>query len=132
MTHDEFLKLFNRRFIGGYDLNTKLLNNNYPPHNIELLEDGKYLLTMAIAGFTREEVTIKMENDRLEISGKKNNDGLERTFLHQGIADREFTKTFNLMEHIKVISAEMKNGLLYINLEKIVPEDMKPKYISIS
>jgi molecular chaperone IbpA len=103
----------------------------YPPYNIEMLEDEKYTITVAVAGFSQEEIDIQVENNVLTIHGKKS-DNVERNFLYQGIANRSFERKFNLADHIEVTGAALNNGLLVINLVKEVPEAMKPRKIEIS
>ncbi|TNC82553.1 MAG: heat-shock protein [Oleiphilus sp.] len=106
-------------------------NNGYPPYNIEALGKDKYQITLAVAGFSESELDIQSNHNRLTIKGNQTENRKERTFLHQGIANRNFERTFELAEHVKVIGAELKNGLLIIDLEKEIPEAMKPRKIEI-
>jgi len=103
----------------------------YPPYNIEVLEDEKYTITVAVAGFDQDEIDIQVENGVLTIRGKKNDD-VERKYLYQGIANRSFERKFNLADHIEVTGAALNNGLLSVSLVKEVPEAMKPRKIEIS
>lgn len=106
-------------------------NTGYPPYNIEALDESRYQITLAVAGFAEENLNIESEMNRLKITGTqaKADDG--RRFLHQGIAGRSFERTFELAEHVNVTGAHLENGLLVIDLVKEVPERMKPRQIDI-
>jgi len=125
----------------GFDRMANLLDNaartgqsqpSYPPYNIEQLDEDKYLITMAVAGFEEQELDIVAENNTLTVEGKKQTDDVEHKFLHQGIAARNFKHRFQLAEHVKVNNAELKHGLLNISLVREIPEAMKPRKISIN
>jgi molecular chaperone IbpA len=107
---------------------------SYPPYNIELLEQDKYRITMAVAGFTSDEISVQTENSTLTVSATRAPVEGEKkpTYLHQGIAERSFRRQFRLADHVKVVSADLVNGLLHIYLEKEVPEAMKPRQIPIN
>ncbi len=105
---------------------------SYPPYNIELVNDDQYQITMAVAGFDSSEIDIESENDTLKIIGRKQKDDGKRTFLHRGIAARDFEHRFRLADHVKVVGATMANGLLSIQLVREVPEAMKPRKIAIN
>jgi Molecular chaperone (small heat shock protein) len=107
---------------------------SYPPYNIELLEKDKYRITMAVAGFTEDEIVIENENNTLTVSATRAQKEGEpkRTYLHQGIAERSFKRQFRLADHVKVLGATLVNGLLHIELERQVPEEMKPRRIPIN
>jgi molecular chaperone IbpA len=104
---------------------------SYPPYNVELVAEDKYLITMAVAGFDRAEIEIETERDNLKIVGRKPKDDSKRTFLHRGIAARDFEQRFQLADHVKVTSARLDNGLLHIELVREIPEAMKPRKIAI-
>jgi len=87
---------------------------------------------MAIAGFEESELDIQIENSVLTVSGKKVNDEKEHKYLHQGIAARNFEHRFQLADHVKVVQADLSNGLLNINLVREIPETMKPRKITIN
>jgi molecular chaperone IbpA len=106
-------------------------NAAYPPYNIETLEENHYQITLALAGFTQEDVKITSEQNVLVVRGKTNND-VERKYLHRGIATRSFERKFQLADHVKVTTAAMENGLLHVRLMKEVPETMKPRTIEIN
>lgn len=103
----------------------------YPPYNIELLDKDQYQITMAIAGFAEEELELQTEKQTLTVSGKKQSDNVDKNYLHQGIAARNFERRFQLADHVEVTGAKLTNGLLYIDLARKIPEAMKPKKISI-
>ena len=103
----------------------------YPPYNIELLEQDQYRITMAVAGFTSEELDIQSEQRTLTVKGRRDNDRLEHNYLHRGIAARNFERRFQLADHIEVTGARLDHGLLHIDLIREVPEAMKPKQIPI-
>ena len=104
---------------------------SYPPYNIERLDKDEYQITMAVAGFTQDELTIQSEQQALKVRGEKAGDSTERQYLHQGIAARNFERVFQLAEHVRVVSANIENGLLHIDLRREVPEAMKPRQIPI-
>ncbi|MBK1698841.1 Hsp20 family protein [Rhodovibrio salinarum] len=103
----------------------------YPPYNIEKLGEDAYRITMAVAGFSEDELEVTTKDTTLVVSGKaKENEG-EATFLHRGIARRAFERRFALAEHIKVTGARLENGLLHVELVREVPEAKKPRTIEI-
>ena len=105
---------------------------SYPPYNIEKTEEDGYRITMAVAGFAEDEIEVTVQDDRLIVTGKRDNTAEEaRKFLHRGIATRAFERRFELADHIKVSGAGMENGLLHIDLVREVPEAMKPRTIKI-
>lgn len=104
---------------------------SYPPYNIELVAEDKYRITMAVAGFDRSELEIEVENENLKVSGRKTREDSPKTYLHRGIAARDFEHRFQLADHVKVVAAGLENGLLNIELVREVPEAMKPRKISI-
>ena len=107
---------------------------SFPPYNIEALDKDKYRITMAVAGFSDNELTIESENNTLKVTGTKANkdENAERKFIHQGIAERNFERKFQLGEHVKVIGAFVEHGLLSIDLEREIPEALKPRKIAIN
>jgi molecular chaperone IbpA len=108
--------------------------SSYPPYNVELLAEDQYRITMAIAGFSEEELDIESKQNTLIVTGTKtsNDSKIERKFLHQGIAERNFERKFQLGEHVKVIGAFVEHGLLSIDLEREIPEALKPRKIAIN
>jgi len=103
----------------------------YPPYNIEKLGDDDYQITMAVAGFAPDELNVTVQDDTLLIAGRSLEDNDERRFLHQGIAKRAFERRFELAETIKVGDAHFENGLLQIDLKRVIPEHKKPRNIQI-
>jgi len=108
--------------------------SSYPPYNVELLAEDQYRITMAIAGFADEELEIESKQNTLIVTGTKpsSKDKTDRKFLHQGIAERNFERKFQLGDHVKVIGAFMEHGLLNIDLEREIPEALKPRKIAIN
>lgn len=106
---------------------------SFPPYNIEALDKDKYRITMAVAGFSDSELTIESENNTLKVSGTKadKQENAERKFIHQGIAERNFERKFQLGDHVKVLGADLENGLLSIDLQREIPEALKPRKIEI-
>ena len=107
-------------------------NTGYPPYNIELLGENRYRIAMAVAGFSMQELEITSEGEKLLVKGNKAPTKDDRKYLHQGIAERGFERTFQLADHVTVLSAELENGLLNIDLVREIPEAMKPRKIEIS
>ncbi len=122
----------------GFDRMAQLLDQanridqtpSYPPYNIESIDDNHYRITLALAGFGDNDLEITSEQNTLTVKGKKDND-VEGKFIHRGIANRSFERRFQLADHVKVKSANMNNGLLHIELEREIPEAMKPRTIAI-
>ena len=139
MTTFDFAPLF--RTSVGYDRLASLMNsahrgesgNNFPPYNIQKAGDNQYRITMAVAGFSEEELDITSENNKLLVSGTKpeEKESEDNAYLYRGIATRSFERRFNLAEHVKVTGARLDNGLLHIELEREIPEAMKPRKIEI-
>lgn len=124
----------------GYDHLSSLLDavtqwdqkqTGYPPYNIELVDEDSYRITMAVAGFVQNELDISVEKRTLTVTGRKADDDQNRTYLHQGIAGRNFERRFQLAEHVEVRNARLENGLLHIDLVREIPEAMKPRSIQI-
>src|SRR5450830_691362 len=124
----------------GFDRLAQLFDNaqradsqpSYPPYNIELVAEDKYRITMAVAGFSTAEIEIEAENETLKIVGRKQKEEGTANFLHRGIAARDFEQRFQLANHIKVVGAQMENGLLNIELVREVPEALKVRKIEIN
>ena len=106
---------------------------SYPPYNIEKLNDDSYRITMAVAGFGETDIDVTVKENSLTVSGnvEKAEKAGAQTYLHRGIAARAFERKFDLADHIIVTGAEMVNGLLHIDLVREVPEEKKPRKISI-
>lgn len=107
-------------------------NGGYPPYNIEQSADNNYRITMAVAGFSEDQIDITQQQNRLVVTGTKSENHEDSVnYLYQGIAERNFERKFQLDDHIKVIGADMKNGMLHIDLKREVPEEAKPRRIEI-
>ena len=106
---------------------------NYPPYNIVKYSDDKFAIELAVAGFKDDDIDITVEKNQLTIKGEKivsSEEGIE--YLHRGISARNFLRTWTLAEHVEVRSAEIKNGILIVQLERKVPEEQRPKKIAIT
>lgn len=123
----------------GYDGMARLLDSafssdvgqtTYPPYDIELIEENRYAITLAVAGFSEAELELMVEKGMLVVKGKKE-DRPERKYLHHGIAHRSFERKFNLADFVEVTGAKLDHGLLTIELKKEVPEALKPRKIEI-
>jgi molecular chaperone IbpA len=129
-----------RRTTVGFDRLFDLLENanraaqsdNYPPFNIERVSETEYVVTIAVAGFKPEEIDITAQQNLLVVAGQKQLDSNDnRDFLHVGIANRNFERRFQLADHVYVRGADMADGLLIVQLERLVPEELKPRKIGI-
>lgn len=139
MTTFDFSPLF--RTSVGYDRLASLLNsatrleqgNGYPPYNIQRAGEDRYRVTMAVAGFAEDELQITTEENKLVVTGEKaeEQESDENAYLYRGIATRSFERRFNLADHVRVSGAKLDNGLLHIELEREIPEAMKPRKIEI-
>lgn len=104
----------------------------YPPYNIEQVDENAYAIEIAVAGFGEDDLDIEIKEGQLTVVGKKTGtDGEDRNFLHRGIAERGFIRRFQLADHVVVQGADLRNGLLRIDLVRELPEAMKPRKISI-
>lgn len=106
-------------------------NGGYPPYNVELVDENHYRIAIAVAGFAEQELEITTQDNLLIVRGAHNSEPAERTYLYQGIAERNFERKFQLAEHIQIKGAKLENGLLYIDMERLVPETLKPRRIEI-
>lgn len=107
---------------------------NYPPYNIVKVDDDKYVIEMAVAGFGKQNLEITTANGVLTITGSTSSDGEKDdrlAYLYKGIADRSFTRTFNIADTVEIKDAELINGMLKVWLENIIPESKKPKKVDI-
>jgi len=124
----------------GFDRLARLLNDvqrndtevSYPPYNVELIDENQYRIVMAVAGFETTELDIETEHQTLKVVGRKAKKESETTYLHRGIATRDFEHKFQLADHVKVTNAKLENGLLVIELVREVPEALKPRKIEIN
>ena len=140
MRHVDFSPLY--RSTVGFDRLFTMLDSlaqpdgaqTYPPYNIEKTEENGYRISIAVAGFSDEEISIEAHRNVLTIKGERKDetkpDGTE--VLYRGIAGRAFERRFQLADHVEVVGAELKNGLLHIDLKRNIPEELKPRKIAIS
>ena len=103
----------------------------FSPYNIERLDENRFQISVALAGFTPDEVTLTAEENVLTLEGRKAEKG-EKTFLHRGISTRNFKRQFTLADHVEVKGARFENGLLLVELQREIPEAMKPRRIAIN
>lgn len=104
----------------------------YPPYNIEKLDDDSYRISIAVAGFADADLSVEMRDKALIVSAKKAEEDEGKTYLHRGIATRAFERRFALADHVQVIGANHVDGMLHIDLERQVPESLKPRQIEIA
>jgi len=131
------MDLFNDPFFIGFNrelgrLNTahKTNSQTYPPYDLLKLDEDTYRISLAIAGFSREDINISVDNGTLIIKGEIV-EVIDAEIVHKGIAGRKFVRSFALGEYMEVTGAEMKDGMLHINVDRVIPEDKKPKTIEI-
>ena len=106
-------------------------SNGYPPYNIERTDETHYRISVAVAGFAEKDLTVEVRDGVLTVVGKREEGG-KAAYLYQGIAGRAFERRFQLAEHVEVRSGKLENGLLHIDLERVVPEEKKPRKIVIN
>lgn len=126
---------FDRLFSMLDDLGQTESVPSYPPYNIERTGENAYRISMAVAGFSQDELSIESRENTLTVTGEKNEnakDQNDREILFRGIASRGFERRFQLAEHVEVRSATLENGLLHIDLVREIPEAMKPRKIEIA
>lgn len=127
--------IFNDPFFIGFQPNVNTwthvtTQNNYPPYNVIKEDDDTYIVEIALAGFDKSDLSVTVDNGNLIVKGEKENkDDVE--FTHKGIATRSFTRSFALGEFMEITGAEFENGMLSVTVERIVPEEKKPKSIKI-
>lgn len=127
------------KFAVGFDsvfdelLRTTAQATNYPPYNIVKLTEDKFAIELAVAGFKDGDIDVQVERNQLTVTGEQVvNLDQPVEYLHRGISSRSFTRTWTLADHVEVKGAEVANGILTISLERIVPEEQKPKKIAIN
>jgi molecular chaperone IbpA len=151
MTKLEFAKLFDMpsmdKLLVGYEPMFKRLEEaheslakvipNYPPYNIVKVDDNKYVIEMAVAGFGKSNLDIEIQDGTLVVSGQSQladmyEEGINNTYLYKGIADRNFTRKFSIADTVEIKNADLINGMLKIWLENIIPDSKKPKKVDIN
>jgi molecular chaperone IbpA len=136
MTTLDFSPLF--RSMIGFDRLASTLetayraeSGGYPPYNVEVQDENRYRITLAVAGFSTHEIALEAKENLLTISGQRQATEAEGNFLYRGIANRSFERKFQLADYVQVVDAKLENGLLHIELVREVPEAMKPRRIAI-
>lgn len=126
---DDLFRMAERNFTKGFE-NGELA---YPPYNIEKLGKDGYRITMALAGFGKDDITVTLEDDTLSITGKteETEQDEKREFIHRGIATRAFARKFQLADTIRVAGASFDNGLLHVDLKRVIPEHKRPREIPV-
>ena len=113
-------------------LSTDTSTPSYPPYNIEKTADDTYRITIAVAGFAGDDLSVEVREKALIVSARKAEETEERTYLHRGIATRAFERRFHLADHVQVTGAAHADGMLHIDLQRQVPEALKPRRIEIA
>ncbi len=131
------MDLFNDPFFIGFNRELGRLNSahktntqSYPPYDLLKLDEDTYRISIAIAGFSKDDINVSVDNGTLIIKGEIV-EVIDAEVVHKGIAGRKFTRSFALGEYMEVTGADMKDGMLHINVDRIIPEDKKPKTIKI-
>jgi molecular chaperone IbpA len=113
-------------------LSSESATQSYPPYNIEKLTDDSYRISIAVAGFSDSDLSVEVRDKNLIVSARKADEDAEKSYLHRGIATRAFERRFHLADHVQVTGATHVDGMLHIELERQVPEALKPRRIAIS
>lgn len=108
------------------------INNNYPPYNVLKFDEDNYKLEIAVTGFEQDEITVEIDQNQLIVSGQRKAQSLDEiVYLHHGLASRDFTRNWTLAEHMEVGEGRIKNGVLIIELKRVIPESLKPRVLKI-
>jgi len=125
----------------GFDQMADLLNRvltneptdpGYPPYNIEKTGEDGYRISLAVAGFSPDELSVEVKENAVVVTGRKNEDDREHSYLHRGIATRAFERRFHLADHVRVTGASHADGMLHVDLVREIPEALKPRRIEIA
>ncbi|WGW04417.1 Hsp20 family protein [Tropicibacter oceani] len=139
MRHFDFAPLY--RATVGFDqiadMMDRVLANDvsqqtYPPYNIEKTADDAYRISIAVAGFSDQDLSVEVKDQALVVSARKAEEDEARTYLHRGIATRAFERRFQLADHVRVMGASHEDGMLHIDLQREIPEALKPRQIEIA
>jgi molecular chaperone IbpA len=133
------LSQLNRALIGFDDIFNNFetrfanqINNTYPPYNILKHDEDTYEIEIAVTGFEKDEITVEIDQNNLVVKGaRKEVDITEPVYLHRGLASRDFTRSWELGQHIEVSEGTIKNGVLTIGLKRVVPESLKPRVLKL-
>jgi len=123
-----FDRLFDQMLLAGEYPNT--VSTGYPPYNVERIDDGRWRVTIAVAGFGENDIEVIVDQGNLNINGKKS-DKTDENMLYHGIANRQFNRSFQLADYVEVEEASLKDGMLTLNLIRNVPEALRPKKIKL-
>lgn len=123
-----FDRLFDQMLLAGEYPNT--VSTGYPPYNVERIDDGRWRVTIAVAGFGENDIEVIVDQGNLNINGKKS-DKTDENMLYHGIANRQFNRSFQLADYVEVEEASLKDGMLTLDLVRNVPEALKPKKIKL-
>lgn len=137
---DSVYKDFDRFFVGFDTLSDRIRTSatelakttGYPPYNIKKVDENKYVIEMAVAGFSKQDIEIEFVDGRLVVKGNVSSHAEDSTFIWKGISERAFTRQFQLADNVEIKNADLFNGMLKIWLEAIIPEHKKPKKIDIT
>lgn len=121
---DQFFDNFEQRFANQ-------INNNYPPYNIIKHDDNTYELEVAVTGFAPDEVTVEIDQNQLVVKGERGREAEPANYIHKGLASRDFTRSWTLAEHMEVGEGRIKNGVLTIELKRVIPESLKPRVLRL-
>ena len=127
---DPFFIGFNREMERLANVQLASRQTNYPPYDLLKLDDDTYKLSLAVAGFSKNDIDVSVDNGTLIIKGEIE-EVKDAEIVHKGIAGRKFTRTFALGEYMEVTGAELEDGMLHINIDRVVPEEKKPKTIKV-
>ena len=127
-----FDRLFDEMMGRQWQNSVTTSNQGYPPYNVERLADDAYRITLAVAGFGEKDITVTVEDGNLSVVGKIEEKDEDENMLHRGIAQRQFSRSFRLADYVEVEKAQLKDGMLTLDLVRNVPEAMKPKVIPFS
>jgi molecular chaperone IbpA len=109
------------------------INNNYPPYNIVKKDDNHYEIEVAVTGFLPEEITVEIDQNQLIVKGQRQrSDDTDVQYLHRGLATRDFTRMWTLAEHMEVDAGSIKNGVLRVAIQRVIPEALKPRVLKIT
>jgi molecular chaperone IbpA len=139
MTKDYFPTTFNALTV-GFDQALKQIETatrnykplGYPPYNVVKVDDNKYVIEIAVAGFSKQDLEVELKENSLIITGKISSNNENTNYLYKGIADRTFMRKFNLADTIEIQNTQLVNGMLKVFLENIIPESKKPKKLEIN
>jgi molecular chaperone IbpA len=124
---------FDTMFDELHRIHSQQVNTNYPPYNVVQINEDEYMISMAVAGFGPDNLSVTKEKNFLILEGKQNStDDVEPNYLHHGISARDFRREFKLADHVEIANAHLELGILNIHLKRDVPEEQKPKTIAIS